>query len=79
MLAAGADVPYVQAQVGHTDPKLTLEIYALVLKRRDRTQFAEAFDGLMRDSIPSMQPANMPSDGDKSQTPAPADGPRIAA
>jgi integrase len=31
MLAAGADVPYVQAQVGHTDPKLTLEIYAMVL------------------------------------------------
>ncbi len=79
MLAAGADVPYVQAQVGHTDPKLTLEIYALVLRRRDRVQFAEAFDGLMRDSIPSIQPAKMPSDGDESQTPAPAGRPRIAA
>ena len=51
MLAAGADVPYVQAQVGHTDAKLTLEIYALVLKRRDRASFAEAFDSLMRDAI----------------------------
>jgi integrase len=63
MLAAGADVPYVQAQVGHTDPKMTLEIYALVLKRRDRSQFAEAFDILMRDAIPSMRQAKMATDG----------------
>ncbi len=61
MLTAGADVPYVQAQVGHKDPKLTLRIYALVLKRRDRRQFGDAFDWLMRDAIPSMQHANMPS------------------
>ena len=54
MLAAGADVPYVQAQVGHTDPKVTLEIYALVVKRRNRRQFADAFDDLMRDALPSM-------------------------
>ena len=59
MLAAGADVPYVQAQVGHADPSLTLEIYALMLKRRDRQRFAEAFDALMRDAIPSMQAAMM--------------------
>ena len=57
MLAAGADVPYVQAQVGHTDPKLTLEIYAMVLKRRDRANFAEAFDNLTRDAIPSIRQA----------------------
>ena len=63
MLAAGADVPYVQAQVGHTDPKLTLEIYALVLKRRDRTNFAEAFDSLMRDAIPSIRQAKVPING----------------
>jgi hypothetical protein len=61
MLAAGADVPYVQAQVGHTDPKLTLEIYAMVLKRRDRTSFANAFDNLMRDAIPSIRQAKMPN------------------
>ena len=59
MLAAGADVPYVQAQVGHKDPKLTLRIYALVLQRRDRRQFGAAFDQLMRDAIPSMQQANI--------------------
>jgi integrase len=59
MLSAGADVLYVQAQVGHKDPKLTLKIYALVLQRRDRRQFGAAFDQLMRDAIPSMQNANM--------------------
>ena len=42
-------------------PKLTLRIYALVLKRRDRRQFGDAFDRLMRDAIPSMQHANMPA------------------
>jgi hypothetical protein len=29
MLAAGAEIPYVMAQVGHGDSKVTLEIYAL--------------------------------------------------
>lgn len=59
MLSAGAEVPYVQAQVGHADPKVTLEIYAIVLKRRERGQFAAAFDALMQDAIPSMQQARM--------------------
>ena len=59
MLAAGAEVPYVQAQVGHSDAKVTLEIYAIVLKRRERRQFAAAFDALMQDAIPSMQRARM--------------------
>jgi hypothetical protein len=59
MLAAGAEVPYVQAQVGHADPSVTLEICALVLKRRNRRRFAEAFDALMRDAIPSMQAAKV--------------------
>ena len=59
MLAARADVPYVQDRVGHTNPRPTLEIYALVLKRRDRQRFADAFDALMRDAIPSMQQEKM--------------------
>ena len=63
MLAAGAEVPYVQAQVGHTDPKVTLEIYAIVLKRRERRQFAAAVDALMEDAIPSMQRARMLTTG----------------
>ena len=59
LLSAGAEVPYVQAQVGHTDPKVTLEVYAQVLKRRDRTRLGQAFDTLMRDAIPSIQQAKM--------------------
>ena len=61
MLSAGADIPYVQAQVGHRDPKLTLSIYALVVQRRDRRQFGDAFDRHMRDAIPSMQHATVQS------------------
>ena len=53
MLEAGAPVPYVQGQVGHEDPTTTLEIYAQVLKRRDRRRHGEAFDALMADAIPS--------------------------
>jgi integrase len=63
MLSAGAEVPYVQAQVGHADAKVTLEIYAMVLKRRERDQFATAFDNLMRDAIPSMHQATMLATG----------------
>ena len=33
VLALGADVPYVMAQVGHSDPKVTLAIYAQVMFR----------------------------------------------
>ena len=44
MFAASAEIPYVMAQVGHADSKVTLEIYARVLKRRDREQVGRAFD-----------------------------------
>jgi integrase len=47
MFAAGAELPYVMAQVGHDDSKVTLEIYARVLKRRDRDQIGRAFDALL--------------------------------
>jgi integrase len=47
MFAAGAEIPYVMAQVGHADSKVTLEIYAQVLKRRDREQIGRAFDHLL--------------------------------
>jgi integrase len=35
LLAKGDEVPYVMQQVGHTDPKVTLGIYAKVMLRRD--------------------------------------------
>ena len=57
MLEAGAPVPYIQAQVGHEDPTTTLEIYAQVLKRRDRRRHGEAFDAL------SWRAANRPGFG----------------
>jgi hypothetical protein len=47
MFAAGAEIPYVMAQVGHADSEVTLEIYARVLKRRDREQVGMAFDDLL--------------------------------
>ncbi|MGH2973726.1 MAG: tyrosine-type recombinase/integrase [Solirubrobacterales bacterium] len=33
LLATGAEVPYVMRQVGHSDPKVTLSIYAQVMYR----------------------------------------------
>jgi hypothetical protein len=33
LLALGEDVPYVMRQVGHSDPKVTLSIYAQVMFR----------------------------------------------
>ncbi len=35
LLAAGDDPPYVMRQVGHSDPKVTLGIYAQVMLRKD--------------------------------------------
>jgi integrase len=35
VLAAGEDPPYVMRQVGHSDPKVTLGIYAQVMLRKD--------------------------------------------
>lgn len=38
MVAAGYDIPYIQAQVGHRDPTTTLAIYPQVLARPDRDE-----------------------------------------
>jgi integrase len=38
MLAAGHDIPYVQSQVGHLDPTVTLAVYAQLIRRPDREQ-----------------------------------------
>ncbi|HET9719502.1 MAG TPA: tyrosine-type recombinase/integrase, partial [Solirubrobacteraceae bacterium] len=38
MVAAGYDLPYIQAQVGHTQPSTTLGIYAQLMSRPDRDQ-----------------------------------------
>jgi integrase len=45
LLAAGADVPYVMAQAGHTDPKMTLGVYAGVIA--SKADHGAALDGLL--------------------------------
>lgn len=41
MLAAGHDIPYVQSQVGHLDPTVTLAVYAQLIRRPDRDQLRQ--------------------------------------
>ena len=38
LIAAGYDLPYVQAQVGHDDPSVTLSIYAQAMRSPDREE-----------------------------------------
>jgi integrase len=38
MIAAGYDLPYIQAQVGHAHPSTTLAIYAQLMRRADRDE-----------------------------------------
>lgn len=45
LLASGADVPYVMAQAGHTDPKMTLGLYAKVIA--SKTDHGAALDGII--------------------------------
>jgi len=42
MCAAGAELPYVMAQVGRDESKVTLEIHARVLKWRDPDDIGRA-------------------------------------
>jgi integrase len=46
LFEAGATVPYVMAQLGHADPKVTLSIYAHVLRRKGDT--GDRLDALVR-------------------------------
>ena len=61
MLEAGAPVPYVQSRAGHESAATTLNIYAQVLRRRDRQHHGQAFDALMNRAVPSgSTPASRP-------------------
>ena len=60
MLAAGADLRWVQRQVGHENAKMTLDVYTQVLQRKDRDLYTEAFDRLMADAIPSASAVKIP-------------------
>lgn len=47
MIAAGYDLPYVQAQVGHDDPSVTLSIYAQVMRSADREELRAEIRALL--------------------------------
>jgi hypothetical protein len=49
LLATSFDVPFVQSQVGHSDSKLTMDVYAQLLDRSKRAHGA-AFDALVSDA-----------------------------
>jgi hypothetical protein len=49
LLATNFDVPFVQSQVGHTDSKLTMDVYTQLLDRSKRAH-GEAFDALLADA-----------------------------
>ncbi|MBD0283751.1 MAG: tyrosine-type recombinase/integrase [Thermoleophilaceae bacterium] len=51
-LEAGLPVPFVMAQVGHCDARTTLQIYAKVLARRDRSDHGRTFDELVGGPVP---------------------------
>jgi integrase len=58
MIAAGYDLPYVQAQVSHDHPNITLAIYAQVMRRADREQLKAEIRGLLgvaSEAVPSGQ------------------------
>ncbi len=58
LIAAGYDLPYVQAQVGHTNPTLTLSIYAQLMRRADRDELkAEIRELLQTPSTPGSEGA----------------------
>jgi integrase len=54
LLAAGADVPSVMAQSGHTDPKMTLGLYAQVIA--SKTDHGAALDGIVEGAFAAFCP-----------------------
>ncbi|MBV9338194.1 MAG: hypothetical protein JO262_23120 [Solirubrobacterales bacterium] len=62
MIAAGYDLPYVEAQVGHADPAVTLAIYAQVMRRADRDELRAEIRGLLGAADPIANGAVRPTD-----------------
>jgi integrase len=58
MLAAGFDVPYVRAQVGHRDPAVTLAVYAQVIERPDRDRLRAEMRQLLGDGAAEVSEAS---------------------
>lgn len=81
MLAAGHDVPYVQHQLGHVDPTITLSIYTQLMRRGDREELRQELrdfiDSPVSDITPTTPVASsraVSADGPITQTPGPIDG-----
>ncbi len=51
MIAACYDLPYVQAQVGHSDPAVALAVYAQVMRRADRDQLRAEIRALLGEAV----------------------------
>jgi hypothetical protein len=70
LLAAGCDPAYVQQQVGHTDPTLTLRIYQQLLKRKRREEYRARVNELLGTSPAALsrlpEPAHRAAVGPKS-------------
>jgi integrase len=74
VLEAGASPRYVMGQVGHTDPKTTLRIYAHLLKR-DRSGVGKALDELIHGSALSGPATTISAlQGDGGSSPIAAEG-----
>jgi hypothetical protein len=54
MLAAGFDLPYVGAQVGHRDPAVTLAVSAQVIERPDRDRLRAEMRELLGEDRPAV-------------------------
>lgn len=63
LLAAGCDPAYVQQQVGHTDPTLTLRIYQRLLKRRRREEYRKRVNDLLGTSPAAVSRLPEPATG----------------
>ena len=61
MLAAGHDIPYVQSQVGHLDPTVTLGIYAQLIRRPDREQLRQELRAFLETPLPEAEKSRPPN------------------
>jgi integrase len=80
VVAAGFDLPYIQAQVGHVNPTTTLAVYAQMIARADRDQLrAEIRELLGIQPSERARPAALGLQAELSQPSASTPRPRIKA
>jgi integrase len=61
MLAAGYDIPYVQSQVGHLDPTVTLGVYAQLIRRPDRDRLRQELRAFLNTPLADAPPLQSPT------------------